>query len=252
MIDPRSPVLELTIDNRDFTLKQSPGALGSSRAGGTTGAAVWRIAPDLARWISSDANVLFRLGILRPDACVLELGAGVAAVVPLMLSPKIARYLATDQSYSLKLLEENIAANTKSSLKHTSKAKSHAGKSKAPSIEVLSLDWETHDVQSLLKDVGLESGVDLVLASDCVYNYALIKPFVQTCVDACRLRENSERPSICLVAQQLRQPDVFEEWLTLFMECFDTWRLLEKSDTPFGSGSPYVLHVGILKATNSA
>jgi len=250
MIDPRATVLELTIDGRDFTLKQSPGTLNSTRAGGTTGAAVWRIAPDLARWLSSPANALFELGILGIGACVLELGAGIAALVPLMLAPRISRYIATDQKYSLKLLEQNIESNTQSS-KPASKAKGRGPQPGLPRIDVFPLDWETDDVQSLLKEIGLDTGVDMVFASDCIYNYALIKPFIQTCVDACNMRAGSGRPSVCLVAQQLRQPDVFEEWLTAFMEDFDTWRLTDKSGTAFGPGSACVLHVGILRSSKS-
>ena len=252
MIDPKASVLELTIDNCDFTLKQSPGTLNSTRAGGTTGAAVWRIAPVLARWLSSSNNQLFQLGILGSEACVLELGAGVAALVPLMLAPKISRYIATDQQYSLKVLEENVASNNQITSKPKSRVKGRVGKETSLPIDIVPLDWESDDVQSLLNSIGLKSGVDLVFASDCIYNYALIKPLVQACVDACGMRVGKTKPTVCLIAQQLRQPDVFEEWLAVFLEDFDTWRLLDSSDSAFGPGSAYVLHVGILKTATSS
>ena len=118
---------------------------------------------------------------------------------------------------------------------------------KPGNIKVLPLDWESDDGPAVLRSHGCRDNVDLILACDCVYNYALIDPFIQTCIDLASLR-NDSRPTVCLVAQQLRQPDVLEQWLSSFSEHFSVWRIpdeaLEKGLRP---DSGYVLHLGLLK-----
>lgn len=96
----------------------------------------------------------------------------------------------------------------------------------------------------------------MVIACDCIYNDALIPPFVQTCVDTCKLKGRSSeddggevRPCICVVAQQLRDPEIFEAWLREFSAAgFRVWRLLDE-ELPDGlkSSSGFVVHVGILR-----
>lgn len=180
---------------------------------------------------------------------MLELGSGIAGIVPLTLAPLVRQYIATDQAYALKLLKENIDENTTST--HTgSKNKKFSKKaSVVPSsnVQIEPLDWETDDVDSFLKSNNVPEGVDMVIACDCIYNYALIKPFVQTCVDICRSR-SGERPTVCVVAQQLRQPDVFEEWLEEFKTHFRTWRLPDDVLTDdLREGSGFMIHMGILR-----
>ena len=250
MIDPRVSVLDVTVGNHDFSIRQSPGVLQSSREGGTTGAAVWRLTPLLAAWLCSPSNILFKCGFLGPEAVAIELGSGIAGLVPAMLGAMIGRYIATDQQYAMKLLRENVIANTVAL-----RGSNHRKKQRQPSsavarnVDVLPLDWETDDVPSFLQASDIHYGVDLVLASDCVYNYALIEPFVQTCVDICRVRTQEQKPTICLVAQQLRQPDVFEEWLRKFHESFYTWRLSDKEvGSSLSPGSGFVVHVGVLRS----
>lgn len=102
----------------------------------------------------------------------------------------------------------------------------------------------------------------MVIACDCIYNEALIPPFVQTCVDTCRLRpslrhgrdegdkdDEDDRPCVCVVAQQLRDPEIFETWLREFISAgFRVWRLPD-DELPegLGSSSGFVVHVGILR-----
>jgi len=250
MIDSSASVLELTIGTHDFTIKQSPGILQSTREGGTTGAAVWCLSPLLASWMSSPKNLLFENRLLDQFSSVLELGSGIAGLVPLMLCSKVHRYVATDQRYALKLLQENIDENLKvvtgSSSLGKPKSRKEAHHATAP--EVYALDWESDDIGSFLSVNRLKNGVDLVFASDCVYNYALIEPFVETCVEVCRKRSLSDKPTICLVAQQLRQPDVMEEFLTVFLRYFDIYRL---SDEEVGAelkpASGFAIHIGVLR-----
>lgn len=249
MLDSHATALDVTIAGKDFTILQSPGILNSSRAGGTTGAALWKVTPLLAEWLSTPKNALFELGVLGPDSSILELGAGTAGVLYVLLKPRIARYIASDQQYALKLLGENIRNNTlvqrHGAIKRSRKSTDRSVTSAMP--DLLALDWETDDVSSLLKDHSITAGVDLVIACDCIYNYVLIKPFVQTCIDVCRTRPSDQRPTVCLIAQQLRLPDVFEEFLSLFMQHFHVWRLSETTLGPrFNDTSGFVVHVGVL------
>jgi len=210
---------------------------------------VWKVTPRFAEWLTSPGNILSQHAIVSAESSVLELGSGIAGIVPLTLAPLVQQYIATDQVYALKLLKENIDQNTALTQAGTKSKKSSkkAVPAQASNLQVLSLDWETDDVESFLKTNNAAEGVDLVIACDCIYNYALIKPFVQTCVDICQSRQG-ERPTVCVIAQQLRQPDVFEEWLEEFNKHFMTWRLSDDVLTlPLRENSGFMVHIGILR-----
>ncbi|KAI4725809.1 hypothetical protein E4T49_06432 [Aureobasidium sp. EXF-10728] len=254
IIDSQAPLLDLSIGPRDLSIKQSPAVLNSARGGGTTGAVVWKVTPRFAEWLVSPANILAQHGIVSAQSSVLELGSGIAGIVPLTLAPLVQQYIATDQVYALKLLKENIDQNTAPAQSGGMNKKSSKKTTSTPSsnTQVLSLDWETDDVDSFLKSNNAPEGVDMVIACDCIYNYALIKPFVQTCADVCRSR-TGERPTVCVIAQQLRQPDVFEEWLEEFSKHFRTWRLSDDVLTePLRENSGFMVHVGILREGSTA
>lgn len=116
-------------------------------------------------------------------------------------------------------------------------------------------------------------GFDLLLGCDCIYNDALITPFVGTCAEICRLRpglrsaavdgdggegsggfeladgeEEGPRPTVCIVAQQLRSHEVFENWLMEALVDFHVWRI---RDDVFGygtGGNPgFVVHLLVLR-----
>lgn len=128
-------------------------------------------------------------------------------------------------------------------------------------VSFTTLDWETDQAASL-KDCmdGAEArdedkGFDLILSCDCIYNEALVAPFVRTCAEICRLRptygsdsDDSRRPTVCIIAQQQRSPDVFETWLRETMREFRVWRV---SDEVLGeglrSGSGYLVHILLAK-----
>lgn len=257
MFAPTSSTLELTVCGRDFTFTQSPGSLQSSRSSGTTGAAVWRVSVKFAEWLLWPRNPLTVSGVLRPEAVVMELGSGISGLVPLVLAESVGRVVATDQPHVLKGLRGNVAANV---TPHPSSGKGRAGaaaaqrNAKAERIVVLPLDWEEDDAASLLASNGFAEGVDVLLACDCVYNYALIEPLVQTCVDVCRVRQRSGadgrdgRPTVVVVAQQLRQAEVFEQWLSTFATTFRVWRVLDEALTvDLKGGTGFVVHVGVLR-----
>ncbi|KAF3389122.1 Diaminohydroxyphosphoribosylamino-pyrimidine deaminase [Penicillium rolfsii] len=285
-VDSRASSLDVTISGNEYTVHQSPTLLSSSRAGGTTGAVLWKITPRFAEWISSPANPLWTHSLLSPSSVVAELGCGISALVALALAPSVRHYLATDQEYVRRVFRTNLEANasvkaagsasskqksskTRGSSRSTSKSK-QPSKTAASNITFTTLDWEL-DQPELLKDciesesssptghdkVGEDEdrGFDLLLSCDCIYNEALVAPFVRTCAEICRLRpayepssqeasRSSRQPTICIVAQQQRAPEVFETWLRETLREFRVWRL---SDEVLGDGlkggTGYLVHL---------
>lgn len=197
---------------------------------------------------------------------MLELGCGISGIVALTLLPRVKRYLATDQGYVLKLLNENLAENTtatRSSAKPAHQSSGHAGRTKprtiqipraSRAVETMALDWELDSLAALpgLLKVGSvhQSGmIDAVIACDCIYNEALVDPFVRTCTELCRLSEaaSSGKPTLCIVAQQLRSPTVFHCWLSEFQKAFNVWRVPDELLTEdLKENSGFVMHVGLL------
>ena len=125
---------------------------------------------------------------------------------------------------------------------------------RSANLSFLTLDWEVDSALSLpallveSKHMG-DGTIDVVLACDCIYNESLVAPFVRTCFELCRVDEAkpSKQPTICIIAQQLRSPDVFEAWLTFFIESFRVWRVPEallSDDLKQNSG--FVVHIGII------
>ncbi|PYH89639.1 hypothetical protein BO71DRAFT_487759 [Aspergillus ellipticus CBS 707.79] len=294
-VDSRATTIDLTIHDTDYTIHQSPTLLSSSRAGGTTGAVLWKITPLIAEWLLSNTqNPLWTHSLLTPSSTIVELGCGISALNALALAPKIAHYIATDQEYVYRLFRQNLDANggtqqqqQKSAGKQQQKDK---GKKKQKggggaeaqtqsNIIFTGLDWELDVAGSLKEGVGIDTsgdtdrgggdgdwdgeedkGFDVVLSCDCIYNDALVAPLVRTCADLCRLRpvyrdgeEKEQRgrgrkPTVCVIAQQQRSPEVFEAWLQETMRVFRVWRV---SDEMLGEklklGSGYLVHLLLLK-----
>lgn len=255
MVDPKAEELEITIAGRDFTIKQSPAVLQSNREGGTTGAVVWRASVHFAEWLGSSRNPLFEKCYLNSESVILELGSGISGLVSSMLEPRVQRIVATDQKYALKLLQENLNNNSLLPKTHSSRLHKNKRRANGGHIDVLALDWEIDDIDSFLHAHGFEDGVDALIICDCIFNYALIAPLVETCTEICGAREKKRkkggseiRPTLCVVAQQLRQPDVFEQWLQAFSEGFRVWRVqnaMLSDDLREGSG--FAIHFGILR-----
>jgi predicted nicotinamide N-methyase len=215
--------------------------------------------------------------VLAPSSLVLELGSGISALVGLLLAPRVARYVLTDQAYVAKLVEQNLAENrprsaAPASAKTTTTASSRRSRASTPAgrreaaaaagdgaaaskLHFTPLDWETDEVTPSLTGPGSEArSFDVVLACDCIYNEALVEPFVATCVDVCRLRaaeaeaDTEARPTVCVVAQHLRDPLVFEAWATRFTASFHTWRVPDAMLVAgLRSNSGFVVHVGVLR-----
>ncbi|KAM5348343.1 hypothetical protein ACJ41O_008167 [Fusarium nematophilum] len=276
-IDPRAPSVDVSIAGRDFTIYQSPSVLSSSRAGGTTGAVLWKISPSFASWLASPSNPLFVSSILGDDpwaASILELGCGISPLSALALAPRVGRYVLTDQPYVQRLLQRNIDENLPSAIGSGASTPAgrprrkrggngngnrhghgHATPSK-PSIRFTTLDWETDQVTPSITGSSEVQSFDAVVACDCVYNYALVSPFVQACVDACRLRTvdpafadaEAQRPCICVIGQQLRNDEVFQSWLETFHASFHVWRVPDCAlPDELRSTAGFVVHIGVLR-----
>ena len=185
-VDAKATSLEITVNNRDLIIQQSPTLLSSNREDGTTGAVVWKITPHFARWIASDDNILFRSSIFDQTSTVLELGSGTSGIVAIALAHRIGRYIATDQEYVFKLLKANIEENNPKQkesgsriVKHHGKPRVHNGSVFARSnIDVLALNWESSLISSLLMDTNsadVSKVISAVVSCDCVYNESLSK-----------------------------------------------------------------------------
>ncbi|KAL9051266.1 MAG: hypothetical protein Q9206_004766 [Seirophora lacunosa] len=261
-VDPKCSMLDIEVAGRNLSIVQSPALLSSDRAGGTTGAVVWKITPLFADWIASPQSFFLRTAVIDTESTVLELGCGVSGIVGFALAPRIGSYLATDQDYVSKILRLNLENNMieikgpKEHRPNKKKTSSSPASRKAPNPKFLALDWETDAVGSLPALLASEKDskepkIDVVLACDCIYNESLIDPFVRTCEDLCRLAGASptNKPTICVIAQQLRSPGVFEAWLTAFMRSFRVWRV---PDTLLSDGlkenSGFVIHIGVLRS----
>jgi predicted nicotinamide N-methyase len=209
-------------------------------------------------------NLLFANKILHPESAVLELGCGISGVMALALAPSICSYICTDQQYVLKQLRQNIAENVETASRRGQKGSRKVKKGRevgskpspstqsivSGSIQVLELDWETTSLETLSTALGPAGGhLDMVIACDCIYNSHLVEPLTQTCVEICRSR--TESPVVCLVAQQLRSEEVFQEWLHAFLREFTVWRIPDKVlSSALRASEGYVLHLGVLRSSN--
>lgn len=240
MLAPKAQSLAVEIGRHELTVVQSPGLLQSNRDGGTTGAIVWRTSLFLARWLMQSNNLLSNTGVLKSGGSVIELGAGCSGIVSAVLATKLGSegtIIASDMHPVTKLLQKNIDSHIQVLNASQSKAPRTPGLAR---INVTNFDWEQDEACSFLSSQGLEYGVDATIACDCVFNYALIQPFLDTCRDICRARQSCIQlqgntdtmsdlsmlcPTVCIVVQQIRQPDVLEEWLKAALNLFTVWRI---------------------------
>ncbi|QPH15930.1 hypothetical protein C2857_000462 [Epichloe festucae Fl1] len=201
-IDPKAQSVEVVLAGRDVTIYQM----------------LWKVSPPFAEWLSSPGNPLFR-AMLTPSSAVLELGCGISPLNALAAAPRVAHYVLSDQSYVRKLVSRNLVENQSQPC-----ARQRTGTGTGTgSIAFRALDWEQDEVTPGL--AAPARWFDAVIATDCVYNYALVDPFVRTCVDACLLSVRERRVGdgacagdgacvcVCVIAQQLRDHDVFRAWL---------------------------------------
>ncbi|CUS09528.1 unnamed protein product [Tuber aestivum] len=270
-LNPKSPSVEITIGSQDLTILQSPSVLSSSRDGGTTGAGIhkkkvlWKVTPLFAAYLSHPENPFFSHGVLSSRSTILELGCGVAGVLGLTLggSGKVRGYFLSDQEYVLKLLRRNLEENTPPPV---APRKGGARVKGGTMVRTLAMDWEKDRITR--EHPVLKEGVpfDAVIACDCIYNEALVEGFVEALEEACRelsaasggrhggsrlseeAGEEEIKPTLAIVSQELRSPEVFEAWLERFHRSFHAYRVPDSLLTPeINSSSGYCIHVGILR-----
>src|SRR5690606_12727850 len=104
-----SNTLEISVSDKTYSIKQSPGLLASSHKEGTTGAVVWRLSVALA-------EALFHLlreksPLITPESCVLELGSGISGLLAVSVGVRTKRWICTDVENILKGLRSNIRDN---------------------------------------------------------------------------------------------------------------------------------------------
>ena len=211
---------------------------------------LWKVTPLVAGWLASPQNFLFRFGILDSASTVLELGSGTSGVIASTISPLVKSFICTDQKYALGLLEQNLSENRPQ--RKIARSKKESSNS---NVEVLPLDWEFDTVTSIphllrSKAIDVSNGFDAVISCDCIYNEALVEPFVQTCREICRLRQASVecRPTLCIIAQQIRSSDVMERWLGETLTFFRLWRVPDELlDEGLRENTGFVVHLALLK-----
>jgi hypothetical protein len=138
------------------------------------------------------------------------------------------------------LLRQNVAENLENVLPRPKKGIKKNEMGMKDRIRTETLDWETDDPSH-------HPTVDLIIAADCIYNESLIEPLNSTCAAICRLRSQEEKPTLCLIAQQLRSPDVFEAWLKSFCEKFVVWQVPDDMlGKELKEGSGFVVHIGVV------
>ncbi|PTD01522.1 hypothetical protein FCULG_00010150 [Fusarium culmorum] len=260
-IDARATSVDVSVGDRDFTIHQSPTVLSSTRSGGTTGADSTNICYMALISFKPNLDQDQSRKCFHPRARLWHIPLSALA-----LGPRVSRYVLTDQSYVQRLLQKNIDENFSSAFssgtstptggRGRKKRNAHGPITPQSNIRFTTLDWETDEVTPSLVGSGDARSFDAVVACDCVYNYALVDPFVQTCADACRLRlsdsalsDNDERrPCICVIGQQLRSDEVFESWLKAFSASFHAWRVSDNAlPEELRSTAGFVVHVGILR-----
>lgn len=132
---------------------------------------------------------------LLNNAKILELGAG-TGVLSTLLAPLVDSWTATDMAELLPLIQKNHKVN----IARLSSAK----------VEVQELDWTwtPQQFQKNAKTIASQH-YDLVFAVDCLYNEALVQPFVDTI--------NRIKSTYVVVVSELRSVDVMqlflERWL---------------------------------------
>ncbi|GHJ86269.1 hypothetical protein NliqN6_2671 [Naganishia liquefaciens] len=200
---------------------------------GDTGSVIWRSSLFLAKQIlqlyhfPNTAAPPFLTFDKAASSRVLELGAG-TGVLGILLHELFASWTATDQYDNLKLISRNVK---------------HNGEPKNMQIEEVDwVDLHKEKVQADKKHAGsqhaartrfLAEEYDLIMAVDCIYNEALIPPFVSALE-----HYTIKGKTIVMVVCELRSADV----MTVFLEEWigrGGWTIYRLSDTALGQELKY-------------
>ncbi|KXS11349.1 hypothetical protein M427DRAFT_60764 [Gonapodya prolifera JEL478] len=138
---------------------------------GTTGLRSWTggiaLSEYLATWQRRSATLSAQPNVAGKS--VLELGAGCGLLALTCAALGAKRVVATDTTRVVSRLRKNVEMNLESSL--------HNGGSKMPVTEVAILNWGEAIPPTL---VGHNDAIDLILATDVIFDPTLISPLVVT------------------------------------------------------------------------
>ena len=251
-------------DILEIGLTQNMSLLNSNKESSTTGAMLWRVSVIFAEWFYEHfyygSNPLFIDSTTNLSSHgeqnqfdVVELGCGATALLPLALgsSTRIRRYIATDQGHIVKLARQNIERHY---------LNDGSGSGVVPeNIRVVEYDWEMakQDIPNIAEQLNDDSDTSstdeenpdlLVIACDTIYNEYLIPHFLDALARVCALASSTQSQSRhgsahVLVAQQVRDPDIMESFLSQFVghPQFQVWSIPESCLTAeFKQG--FVLH----------
>lgn len=219
----------------NFTIKQSIAGLNSSsNNNSTTGYVLWSTTPIFAQWLLYDSNAL----PLREETAntnipavfsgskstaVVELGSGIAGILPIVLGDHVDHYLCTDQKGILNKLKYNIEENLLqfnnrycvSDFLHLD-ISNHDQQRKTTRLEVMELDWEKFNnttSQAPLTRISQECSIVYIVAMDVIYNDFLIDPFLKTLNQLRNSYLNDGLTTHCLIGLHLRAQDIVETFL---------------------------------------
>ncbi|XP_044754152.1 protein-lysine N-methyltransferase EEF2KMT [Coccinella septempunctata] len=138
---------------------------------GTTGLITWQASQALAEWA-------LKTSIEKKTILELGSGTGMAGLV-VASSTSCGRYIFTDcHSDVLSLLTENVELNCDKPLEKVEPEKDllFSGSIENCKVEIRKLDWDTSGVDDC-EEIG---SVDLIFASDVVYDKDLFEPLTKT------------------------------------------------------------------------
>ncbi|OBA22509.1 hypothetical protein METBIDRAFT_39159 [Metschnikowia bicuspidata var. bicuspidata NRRL YB-4993] len=199
----------------DLSVQQLLLSLSSGTQLSSTGFICWQTALYFADWAVAFAPCPLA-AVLHKDSVVLELGAGVSAVLAAVVGPRVGHYVASDQAHLLKLMKQNFRANVVSQRYDSNtcaKDRDHAPRrldaaAKWSQIDFVALDWEGPGPGTRrFAELTGRPHADVVVACDTIYNSYLIAPFL-----ACMALAMCEH-TVAVVAMQLRDEAITEEFL---------------------------------------
>jgi 2-polyprenyl-3-methyl-5-hydroxy-6-metoxy-1,4-benzoquinol methylase len=152
------------------------------------------LATFILRQLSLRQNDLFMPELLV-NAKVLEVGGG-TGVLSTLLAPCVKSWMVTDIAELLPLIQKNHRKNKE--------------RIAFADVELAELDWTwtTPQYERNAKQINGQR-YDLVLAVDCLYNEALVQPFVQTL--------NRLNCKYVVVVSELRSAEVLQMFLELWL-----------------------------------
>lgn len=184
---------------------------------------VWRASIDFAELLwynhlypsTTSNNSLLNMQLFRTSTRILELGSGTGSLAvltdELFEKGSTATWTLSDQSSLLSTISRNLMSNGL-----------ELGRDRSPTrYRIEDIDWFDTEKDWLNRHAvaskGREATYDVILAVDCLYNEALIPPFLHTLDLLAHPASNDGTPAtLVLIVSQLRSDDV----MRLFIE---TW-----------------------------